>query len=214
MDKFTGTINNAGENAARIAKDRSEIGRCNNQIADGERKIHDLYLQIGEYLYTNRPDTADEQIQELFQQLDKEKQVIYELESRIIELKGEERCPACGAAVAKDSLFCNHCGVKLERPEKIQKRCPVCGAAVEFEGQQFCTSCGIRLNQEEEFIPPRPENAGAEFTPPQQENAGAEFTLPQQENVEAELEQPVGKIVLTLEDGDSVSPEEKEESPE
>ena len=102
----------------------------------------------------------------------------------------------------------------MERPEKIQKRCPVCGAAVEFEGQQFCTSCGIRLNQEEEFIPPRPENAGAEFTPPQQENAGAEFTLPQQENVEAELEQPVGKIVLTLEDGDSVSPEEKEESPE
>lgn len=48
-----------------------------------------------------------------------------------------DRCPKCGAHLAKDAKFCSACGAKV-------KRCQKCGA-VFTEEDSFCDKCGEKL---------------------------------------------------------------------
>jgi hypothetical protein len=53
-----------------------------------------------------------------------------------LDLLGEPSCPACGASVPEDSIFCKQCGAQLV--------CRHCHAPVHV-GARFCGSCGNPL---------------------------------------------------------------------
>lgn len=57
----------------------------------------------------------------------------------------ENVCPNCGAANNSDALFCEKCGIKIERPNYCRK----CGETVERD-MLFCPVCGASLTDREE----------------------------------------------------------------
>jgi len=88
------------------------------------------------------------------------------------------QCSACGAKQTEDSKFCNSCGQKLEKKEKIEEvvsetLCKSCGNEIKPDSK-FCPNCGAKSEKSadgQDQPPPIPEkpkactNCGAELSP-------------------------------------------------
>ncbi len=157
FDSIGSKVSATGQAAAEKAKNITEIGRLNGVISDHEKRISRLYFEIGQSYYErHRDDPAAEELERIAavnDALDK----IDVCREQIKTLKGVEKCPTCGADVARGSQFCNNCGTKMPpasirtAPKAQVGRCPTCGAPI-AEGNVFCNSCGTKI----------PENAAAQ----------------------------------------------------
>ena len=74
---------------------------------------------------------------------------IAECEQKLKDLRGVSVCPACGAEVGADSMFCPSCGNRMhtEQPKAEGPVCPNCGAPI-AAGSKFCTSCGVAVDEQ------------------------------------------------------------------
>jgi hypothetical protein len=86
-------------------------------------------------------------------------------------------CPACGAELPADALFCIECGVAVTRPATTGATtalprfgafavpCPACGADSP-EGADYCVRCGRRLTPEPARPAPPPPASGPVLSGP------------------------------------------------
>lgn len=142
-------ITDAGQGVAQQTKNLADIARLNSSISDKEKRIANLYSEIGKAYYERHKNdaVAEEaasisEINTLFAEIEQQRDDI----SRI---KGVAKCPNCGADVAHGSAFCNSCGQALAQNEPAiapadGKVCPSCGAVV-ADGNLFCNNCGTKI---------------------------------------------------------------------
>ena len=64
---------------------------------------------------------------------------IRKYENTSVSVEGQF-CTSCGAALEAGSVFCPHCGGRVDE----KKTCPNCGAAI-AAGTAFCNKCGTKL---------------------------------------------------------------------
>lgn len=156
FDKLTGTINSAGENVVKMAKDASDISKYNSQIEECRTKIKGIYIEIGKYFWENRQKLeADDMLKQLLLRIENETEKINVLETELRQLRvlrGAEICKKCGAELKKGANFCNVCGTPVERKQEKTLICKNCGA--ELKGnEKFCMSCGAKI----ETVKPMPK---------------------------------------------------------
>lgn len=147
LDNFSKKITEVSQSAVQKTKNMADIVKLTTQISEEEKKINDMYLQIGK-LYVERyaMNNADMDINSCIETIKASHASIENCKKMIEDLKGVEKCPSCGAEVENDALFCPLCGATvkvIEAPQQMPagKICPACNAQVP-EDSKFCTSCG------------------------------------------------------------------------
>lgn len=158
-------ISNTGKDVSEKAKDVAATAKLKAQITMEEGKLRGLYADLGKAYYEN---SEDENIEAYKDSISAVKELIESYEKQLSEQKGLRTCPCCGAAIAKDVLFCSKCGTKVEQEaapaepaaeeaaeevsqetaeaaEPAKRHCPVCDAEV-TEDMAFCEVCGNKLD--------------------------------------------------------------------
>lgn len=129
------------------AKGFSDVAKIRTVLVDEEKKIQDIYLQMGQLYAALYADNPAGPFVELMQQLKEANQKKEEYQRQIQEIKGVQKCPRCGAEVPTNSAFCPSCGriMTANTPGQIESggmvRCASCGAWFGAEAK-FCTNCG------------------------------------------------------------------------
>ncbi len=145
-------LTDAGQNVAQQTKNLADVTQLNSAISDREKKISQLYLNIGQLYYEEHKGDSTAEHQEIIGEINALYAEIAQNREKIKQIKGVVKCPKCGADVPLNAAFCNACGTKMERTGSVsetngaQRHCPVCHAAVSAE-DSFCNNCGAKVDQ-------------------------------------------------------------------
>lgn len=145
LDEMKGRFVQVSQTAVQKTKDITEIARLNGIISENERKISEMYTEIGFDIYKIYAEKPMPEVKEKIEQV---KELHYGIEmckERIKNLNNMNLCPTCGAKVSKTMLFCSECGNKLLTQEVAsENKCKQCGEVL-AEGMAFCTACGTKV---------------------------------------------------------------------
>ncbi|MDR1665011.1 MAG: zinc ribbon domain-containing protein [Clostridiales bacterium] len=149
---FLDRLQKGMQDVVKGTKEIAEVARQNSLISDEQRRIADLYAQIGKICFETTEADPESPIGKMFLEIKAANERIAGYQDAIRQIKGTKRCPNCGADVPLNVAFCGACGAKVEtpadepvNPEPVseKRRCSACGAELE-DGVMFCTACGQR----------------------------------------------------------------------
>jgi rRNA maturation endonuclease Nob1 len=150
FDKLGETISSKSKDVAKKAKDFADVSKLNSQINSQEEVINAAYLQIGRDCYEQHKGDAGSPYAEQFRVINDALAQIEQLRREIQVIKGVRRCPACGAEMSNEAVFCPSCGAK-SAPVSVsgeaapaQKQCPGCGTVLAADAA-FCPNCGTKV---------------------------------------------------------------------
>ena len=117
--------------AVQKAKDLSDVAKYNSMISEEETKINNTYYQIGKLYLAVHGNDPEPDFAGFVSSIVESNQKIETYKQQILDIRGVQRCPKCGApvphekpAVAEDLIKCNNCGSMVKK------------------GVRFCTACG------------------------------------------------------------------------
>ena len=174
FDDWSRKIGQMGQSTLQKTKDAAGVARINSQIYEEEKKLNNLYLEIGKRYALLHGDDFEEALADSMQEVKAVSARIDEYKEQIRLIKGIRVCERCGTEVADGSLFCSNCGNRIAEPIKESGQwCANCGTALQ-SGTLFCTNCGAPVKkmenqseQEEVLLYPGGESAEE----PEQEEA-------------------------------------------
>ncbi len=148
MDFWT-QLKKSGQDAADKAKNLAESTKLQFEQKELERKLDDLYTQLGKAYYEKAGNDETTEFPDIMSAI---KQLKAEIDASVKQqelLKNGVRCEACGALAEQGAAFCISCGASLVKKEPEQQddgkiTCPGCGAKV--APASFCTHCGTKLS--------------------------------------------------------------------
>ena len=162
FDDINKVLENAGNTAKQKTKDMTDVAKMMASIKTEEKRLQEVYRQIGELVVKKYYAVTEDTLGELLNQAKELKNNIKEYTAKIQEIKKIGVCPKCGNEVSEDALFCMRCGTRLvsESPkaeleedlaedksnDKEKKVCTHCGSELE-EGNRFCTICGTPIDE-------------------------------------------------------------------
>lgn len=150
---FWTELKKSGQEAAGKAKDLAEVTRLQLAQQELERKLEQLYTQLGKSFYENVQVEENDDFSELVQSITQLREEIASSREQQMLLKGGVRCVSCGTLMEADAIFCPGCGKQrelLKESENIEAAedgkmfCPGCGKQVERKA--FCAFCGTKLS--------------------------------------------------------------------
>lgn len=134
--------------AMRQAQVLSETAKLNALISEEEKKINQIYFQLGKYYVENHREVHDEDLSEFFSMLFSHEENISRYRDQVQIIKGIIKCSNCGTQVNSSASFCSACGTAIpklieieEDSEEEELMCANCGSVID-EGMHFCTNCG------------------------------------------------------------------------
>ena len=150
---FWTELKKSGQEAAGKAKDLAEATRLQLAQQELERKLEQLYTQLGESFYEKTQVEESSEFYGIVQSITKIQEEIASSREQQMLLKGGVRCAFCGTLMEADAIFCPGCGKQrelLKESENIEAAedgkmfCPGCGKQVERKA--FCAFCGTKLS--------------------------------------------------------------------
>ena len=162
FNEFKKKFNEAAQSVTSKTKDGVEITRLSSESRGINNEIITLHEQIGR-IYVESKGTDYEALAPLCARVEELKQRLEELDRQKMQLKNQNRCPACGAGMAKSARFCSSCGRRMpegnaetEPAPSVENvsYCPACGAMRKDE-DGFCAVCGHSYEAPEEKEEPR-----------------------------------------------------------
>ncbi len=163
-------ITDVSQATIQKAKDTTETMRYSSLIADEEKSIRSLYIQLGELYYKENKDHAAGEYASIVDEINTAHSHIDEYNKKIDEIKNMGKCPKCGAAIASDDIFCASCGTKIERKTVEENVCAKCGKPLN-EDAAFCIYCGTKIeaaevSRAEDIVDEALDEAGAKEDTP------------------------------------------------
>ena len=135
-------ITEAGQGAAQQDKNFADVTRLNSAISDKEKKIAQLYQNIGQVYYERHGSDPAPEHQQAVEEIKGLFAEIAQNQEEIKQIKGIVKCPNCGADVPLQAAFCNACGTKMPQPTPPAAPAPA-------GDMQTCPSCGERVTRVE-----------------------------------------------------------------
>lgn len=145
FDDLGKKLSQAGQNMAQKTKDFSEVNKLNSAISSEEKKINNIYLQLGKEYFTKHENDSEACFEQYVSDIKESKAKIETMRQQIQEIKKITRCEKCGADILNNAAFCSACGAPapVKAPVAVEEgvMCPSCRQIVAV-GTKFCTSCG------------------------------------------------------------------------
>lgn len=151
LSDFSKKISQTGQEVVQKAKENTEIFKLDGTISDENKKINELYNQIGKLYFETHTDSYEELFSEIILQIHSSKAKINECEAQISRIKGIKKCPQCGTELSYEAKFCNSCGLQMNSKSTDQinqentKQCPQCNGVINDESA-FCENCGYAFS--------------------------------------------------------------------
>lgn len=123
MGKFEGIFDDAVVNAKAAAAAVSqkagevcEISKHKLSAAEIRGEINKKLQKLGAVTYKSRVQNIElsDEAAELVAEITELKENLSVINEHIAATKNQKRCPQCGTALPKNSVFCNICGAKLD----------------------------------------------------------------------------------------------------
>ena len=164
FNEFKEKLNKAAQSVSNKTKDSIkdsvEVTRLSSEARNINSEITAAYQEIGR-IYVESKGTDHAALAPLCQKVIELKEKLDEIERQKMQIKNQNRCPACGAVMPKNARFCSSCGRRM--PEENAEAepapsmedvefCPNCGAMLE-KGEKYCAVCNHGSDEEE----PEPE---------------------------------------------------------
>lgn len=172
FNDFKEIFTSAAQSVSSKTKGSVETARLAGESRSAANDLSSVYEQIGRtYVDSMGKDSAA--LKELCDRALELRQHIEQLERQRMQLRNQNRCPSCGAAMSKDARFCSNCGRRMpeaapeaeEKPSLDDVRyCPVCGAMLK-DGERFCAVCGSDGAQQPADAQPEPEQPASQASP-------------------------------------------------
>ena len=154
--KITDTVDVVGKKTNEVV----EIQKLRGQISSLERETAGCYEELGRILfekYENHEELPEE-AEALCDTIAANMVLITEYENEIADMKGQQKCPSCGAVVKNDMNFCPKCGAKVKEEEEESCGCEekeeapeACGCAhTEEAPEEKAADCCCGAKEEEE----------------------------------------------------------------
>lgn len=150
FNDFKEIFSNAAQSVSNKTRGGVETARLAGESRSAANDLASVYEQIGRtYIDGMGRDSAA--LRELCDRALELRERIEQLERQRMQLRNQNRCPSCGAAVVRDARFCSSCGRRMpeaapeaeEAPSPDDVRyCPECGAMLR-DGERFCAVCGF-----------------------------------------------------------------------
>ena len=115
MDFWT-QLKKSGQEAAGKAKDLAEVTKLQLAQKEQERKLEQLYAQLGKCFYEKAVQEEGAVFPDLLQSITQTLEEIEACKEQQLLIKGGVRCATCGTLMETDVMFCPSCGAPL--PEK------------------------------------------------------------------------------------------------
>lgn len=147
-------ITNAGQSVAQQTKNFADVSQLNSAISEKEKRIAQLFLNIGQMYYEMHKENPSVEYHEIITEISTLYSEITQNQEKIKQIKGIIKCPKCGADVPLNASFCNTCGAKVEQDSVVeienqsQRVCPVCHSVVGLN-DSFCNHCGAKIKKDE-----------------------------------------------------------------
>ena len=159
----------ATSKAVQKAQELSETSKLNSMISDEEKRINNIYCQIGKLYISVHGADGEEAFADMVAGVADAEQKIAGYRRQIEAVKGIIRCEKCGAEIAKGVAFCSSCGAPVSKDEEPRQD----DASVEPEQQEITNPA--------DNAPVEPETASVE---PEQQETVTSAELPKEEPVE------------------------------
>ncbi len=145
---FLDDLNKKINQVSQTTANKMEISKINSTIAEDEKKVNQLYYQIGKLYLANHPEDYGEDYAQFVSQIVEINARIEANRKMIQKLKGVKQCPTCGADVEQNAMFCSNCGGEMPREENGERlvKCVSCNQFV-AANVRFCTFCGSPMTQ-------------------------------------------------------------------
>ena len=150
FNDFKELFTSAAQSVSSKTRDGVENARIAGECRSVSNELSAVYEQIGRlYVESEGKDSAS--LTALCAKAVELRDKLEALERQRMQLRNQNRCPACGAASAKDARFCASCGRRMPEaaPEteaapavENVRYCPECGAMLQ-DGEKFCAMCGF-----------------------------------------------------------------------
>jgi len=149
FDELGKKISKTGSDAAQKAKNMAETVRLNGLISDEEKRIKDLWAQIGKQYCQIHGESPAPEFAAYVADVNQANMNIDSYEAEVRRIKGVVTCDNCGGAVPSTAPFCSTCGspVKVAPPPAPPvggNVCANCGTHLSAT-QAFCTGCGSKV---------------------------------------------------------------------
>ena len=95
-------------------KKEQEIERFTRQLDHKEHELEEKYCDVGKSIM----DKLEKENQEIGHMVDE----VIQLKRKLINAKGQIRCPACYQYNEADSIYCSRCGKKLEKKKNDEQQ--------------------------------------------------------------------------------------------
>ncbi len=154
FDDLGKKISQTTQNAVQKTKDMGDIAKINSAISEEEKKIAEIYSELGRtYITLHKNNPEEGKISDLVLAFAEAETNIEIYKNRINEIKGIKTCRKCGAVISANAAFCSSCGSSTAETEpqpqlEATAFCSNCGAPLSDE-MQFCTSCGTQITKKE-----------------------------------------------------------------
>lgn len=110
-------LSDFGQATAKKTKDLTEITKRSAANADRNKKINQLFTEIGAAYYNAHKDDVECESADKIAEVTALMAEIAAAQEEINQIKGVTKCPHCGADVAFGNAFCNACGAKVVAEE-------------------------------------------------------------------------------------------------
>ena len=163
FDDITKKVSDVADSAVQLTKDRTDVAKMNSAIFKEQKTLRALYNEIGAKYFELHHDEPEEELRELVEKAAGSKELIDELQMRIMYIRGRRSCPSCDSEMPLNAKFCSVCGIELPaiafKERKTDNKVPVCegcGEPIQPEAK-FCPYCGREV--------PAPEDPDTEVIP-------------------------------------------------
>ena len=99
FEQLAKRLTDAGQNVAQQTKNLADVTQLNSAISDKEKKISQLYLNIGQLYYEEHKGDSTAEHQEIIGEINALYAEIAQNREKIKQIKGVVMCPKCGADV-------------------------------------------------------------------------------------------------------------------
>jgi len=153
INKLGEKLAQTSQSAAQKTKSTAETLKLKGMISDEEKKINNVYQQIGKIYYETCGDNPEGSFAELITSIKDSEDKISSCVDQIRHLKGTITCQECSGEVPEGSAYCCTCGSPIPtEPVVDDNACEQCGFVAESEDLLFCTNCGNSLKAIENTI--------------------------------------------------------------